>query len=852
MTRSGAASSRLISFWSRKRVSMSVEQFYYASKVGASPGGEVGTHLRGASPGLTLEDKQTLTDLVAYSIPPKLNPRQVESHPIALRYRYLAPDKAALLNCQSIGADEHERVGQYFAHALMLPPETFTETPPAFYWRNAFWRVSDDSPGVDLPALDSFDAQPSLERDAVWDFFAEEQRRAWLPYLLAAVIHSASASRRIVIVDTTEHVALWVAGLSLLLPPLYRPLLSFATYHHNPRKADYLITGARSDAGFQLSTSDYLSFFVLDTENARISEGQDSAYARFAADCARPDRYDERLLGLLKTCDHLFPPDGAINERLDDALAYHLRVMANAGPVNPPARRALAIALETLGKGDVTSDGRFEDLQQVYTLLLTALPESPDAELIADYERVSALMLAADAQGAQARLPREMWLATRLIVQGREKEGREIGDVIRRVYGDEMCVASLNSPEYLRELARLSATAPVRAALSVWRFAGKSVKASTGAAPAFTAMLKRAPGVTPAGLTSPGVTFAESLASATSEQTLGWISGLASDATLPPVVVQAYYYAGVRQLPPEARAPYRAQQRDPDRLAVYEIRRDLRAAGAEVNLAIVERWANHAKSQPAGNTWVSVAMNRLWAMSQPRDLPLLAKRALLSEAIVSQLNERSAGVLIREALKSTPLAKPGAEDLAFCERYWQDSRLTPAERALIRGVLAMNDGKLDRDAALELRDRFSQLGPEQYAAESRIFIDRFFQDDVTRESHGEMVAATYSLQYNDAFWASYASALVALMADARTAAKAAQLIGFWFDSSLSALGQFPYVVQMFFIGLPSLFESAQKERGYREAAKEIDQYCANQQWYPLVRNLISPERKSRLGGVFGH
>ena len=74
---------------------MSVEQFYYTSWVDTSPGGEAGFHLRGASPGLTQEDKKALTDLISYAIPPRLDPRQLDTHPVALRYSYISPKKAA-------------------------------------------------------------------------------------------------------------------------------------------------------------------------------------------------------------------------------------------------------------------------------------------------------------------------------------------------------------------------------------------------------------------------------------------------------------------------------------------------------------------------------------------------------------------------------------------------------------------------------------------------------------------------------------------------------------------------------------------------------------------------------------
>jgi hypothetical protein len=834
---------------------MSVEQFYYTSWEDSSPGGVSGFHPRGASPGLTDEDKQALTDLASYTLPPRLDPRKPELAPVALRYSVLAPEKVALVHCQPTGMEDKGRAPNYFAHAVVLEPEALTHTPPALYWGSPFWRASAPADeGVSLPELPNFDPEPSLDLNAVWRFVGEEQRRGWLYHLLCAVIHSASANRRVVIVDTPEHVALWVAAISLLLPSRYRPLLTFATYHHNPHQASYLITGARSDVDFQLATSDFLSFFVLDTENERISQGTDSPYARFAADCARPDLYGERMLTLLGMCDRLFPPDGAINERLDDAVAYHTRVMANAGPMGPAARRALSVAIETLGAGDANAAERLEDLNEAYTLLLTALPETPEPGLVTAYEQVASMMRAADPQGAPTRLPRELWLATRLIVSGALAPGRAIAEVIQRVYGDELVGAGLNSPEYLRELTRLSANAPAPTMLSVWGFVGARVLPSPGSFPALVAMLRRAPGITPTGLTGDGAEYIEALAIATRAQAPGWLAAIAGGGghSIPPQALRAYYYMLVKELPPERRAPYRDAMRDAQALVVYELQHDLTGASAEVNQGILERWADHAQSAPNGRAWVSTALNHLWAVAPPPDRPLIARRSLMRPTILAQLNDRSKDTLLREALKGIPLARPTPEHLAFCQQFQHNTRLTADELVLIQGVLAMDNGQLGTKTALELRERFGRLTPEMYATESREFITRFFQQDVTSEAHEAMIGATYSLANNDAFWQSYGGALLALMIDAGGARRAAQIIGYWFDSYASAtgLGQFPYVVQLFFICLPALFESAQKERGYREAAREIEQYCASQPWYPLVRGMINPAESRRAKGLF--
>ncbi len=820
---------------------MSVQQFYYTSWVDTSPGGEAGFHVRGVSPGITPDDKRLLTELIAYAIPPRLDPRQIATHPVALRYTYLSPDKAVLLCSQSTGKDEQGRTGNFFAHAIMLDPEPFTHTPPVFFWGSSFWRASDSTPGDAIPVLSSFEVEPSLNLDQVWRFIADAQRRDWLYRLLCAVIHCNTTQRRIVIVDTPEHVALWVAAVSLMLPSLYRPLLSFATYHNDPYQAGYLITGTRSDVDFHLTPPDFLSFFTLDTETGRVSDIADSAYARFAADCARPDLYSERMLGLLSMCDRLFPPDGAIGDQLDDAAAYYARVLTKSGPLDPAARRAMTIAITTLDQVSAPTDERLEDLQTAHMLLISTLSETPEPELIQDYARVVAMMRAADPDGAPAHLPHDLLLVTKLIVTGKTREGTEISEIVQRAYGEAAVIAGINSPEYLHELTRLSESAPLPAMLGVWWFAGKSVRAAPDSVPSLTAMLKRAPSA------SGGAQDIETLADSTRSDGLSWLTALAPDTSISPDALQAYYYALVSHMPPRERASYRALMPHAEELPEYEIIRDLSGSHMDGNLEALSGWAEYASEDSNGAIWISTGMNHLWGASAQRDQPMIAKYALMRPAIISQLHERSIGTLLRTAFSGLTLTRPDEADLAFCQQYWQDPRLNFAEHTLLIGVLAMDSGRLDHQSATTLRERFSQLSVEQYATEARDFINRFFEQDVSRESHAEMVVATYNMQYNDVFWQSYGSALLTLMIDPQMAQKTISLLGFWFDSSLSELGSYPYVVQLFFMGLPQLFETAQKERGYRDAARDLDRYASEQRWYPLVKGMITPERKSILG-----
>src|SRR5260370_25817275 len=100
---------------------------------------------------------------------------------------------------------------------------------------------------------------------------------------------------RVVILDKTDNVAQWIAALTIMLPPDYRPLLSFATYHHDPYQSQFMVTGTSSDSSFRASPDEYMSYFILNAETGRISDVEISPYTIEANQAARSyDVYESR------------------------------------------------------------------------------------------------------------------------------------------------------------------------------------------------------------------------------------------------------------------------------------------------------------------------------------------------------------------------------------------------------------------------------------------------------------------------------------------------------------------------------------------------------------------------------
>jgi hypothetical protein len=315
---------------------MSGSQYYYTSYVHQQTG-RAGFQVKATSPGLDPAIQNTMAGLIAYRIPPSLDVYDIETHPIALRYAYKGPDECILLCSQSCGRDEYGRPGNFFAHAVVLKQDLFTSIPPVFFWKSAFWCKHDPVERMEiasLPMLSLLDEGPALDLEDVWAFVAEEQRRNLLYKLLCAVVQSRRKQWRIVICDSDEHVALWVAAVSCLLPPAYRPLLTFSTYHYDARQSPFLITGTDAVRG---SLEDDASIFLLDAASGWSSAVEPSPYAELAIAAAQPDLYESALLSLFTSTDA--DPDEAlyypfplwIDEQLDQ-LALYARYAMSADP----------------------------------------------------------------------------------------------------------------------------------------------------------------------------------------------------------------------------------------------------------------------------------------------------------------------------------------------------------------------------------------------------------------------------------------------------------------------------------------------------------------------------------------
>lgn len=829
---------------------MAVLQHYYTSFKDPQTGSG-GFKTKATSPGISPTTQTLINQLILYRIPIGLDVNDIRSHPVALRYYYVSPQESVLLCSRSCGTDENGRPGNFFAHSVVLPPEQFTSVPPIFYWQSTFWKTGDPSAGSQIAPRTSFDAELGLDLDDVWRFLAPAGRRETLGKLLAAVVHSAGSSRRIIIYEKPEIVALWIAALSCALPPLYRPLLTFATYHPDPYQAPYLITGTTSGTEFHNYPDEYLRYFILNGDTGEMSNVEDSAYAAEVAPAMQAAAWETSVLPLLDLCTRRFPVPSRIDEQLDLVVAYRAVVAQGQSSALAPSQldsvRAVLSGFEQ--RHDFAADD-VADLRALTGALGAELRRQPGGAVLREYARALALLNAHDPATASDRLRSDVQVATQGLVGGDVSSALALLDVLARVFGERALTATLNDPTYLAGLAQLASAATARQLVLVWEHLVPAIQPAPACQGLVAASLRWIAPDRDGRLAADAAALLDEIVRRVGAHDRDWLAlAAAPGAAVPPANLETFYYTLVGDLSLDKRLPYRAlvQPARPD-IALREVRLDVRRAGTEGAIAVLERWAEHAaRVDLHAQPWLPAGLEVAQAETPRGAWRRVAVAALISSALAPRLPADWQQQLLSAAFSGLSLAGLQPADVILCRRYARVTGFSRQTAIVILGVLAMDNRELDPTTAQQLRERFAQLSAEQYPVELAAFMAAFFDDRVTRESHGLMVVSTYIWDYRDLFWGCYWAEFTKMLQDPRRAQQVVDLLSFWFDSSLSALGKLPYVVQTYFLRLPGVVDEARRERGFRETAREVSERAAKQQWFPVVQDLFATERKGILG-----
>jgi len=256
---------------------MVIEQAYYTScETGLR--GSKGFQFNAVSSGL---DQATLAYLERYggyapplSCPTRPTVEELADFPRTLTYFMLPGDYAVLARSVYVGKDYSGRYGNFFTHFLVsrFVTDLVSQLLPIDAWQAHFWK---SSPVTDktLGTLSLSDIKAGTRKIEVANFLNDGERQEHFGSLVSCVQSAPQTKRRIIIVDTDEAVAMWIAAITYVLPTHLAKQVTFTTYAKNPYNIDTLICGTTSDSDFRFTPTEMQhQFYVFDFVSNRFSK----------------------------------------------------------------------------------------------------------------------------------------------------------------------------------------------------------------------------------------------------------------------------------------------------------------------------------------------------------------------------------------------------------------------------------------------------------------------------------------------------------------------------------------------------------------------------------------------------
>lgn len=833
-----------------------MRQYYYTS-TRQGPSGSAGFQCKAKSPGFSAEDVRIINNMIGYRIPPTMNETDIATHPCAFRYTYISSDKCVLVNSQSNGPDENGRPGNFFAHAIMTQPEDFQIFPPIMFWRNKFWKSEDHLDRTDLPEAQAFNVEPSLDLDQMWSFLQNQHRREWFRSLLAAVVRYDTDKRPIIILDDSDHVALWIAAITLALPGSYRPFLSFATYHHDPYQTPYRITGTTHDSRFRFSSDEYTSHFVLNVDANRISQVGESEYANFVAENFDPTSFEDKLLDFFAMCSDRLPNRHPKNldSILDAATRYYLTFREGRIPLSSSeAQDSLTSYLSYVEGETVLEENDIEEITHVADTLLQSLANDTSPLVLQNYSRLLNLLKRHD-RGFRDRCPRDLvaWLHTLTMdVVAAERHLQ----VLEQAYGAQLreCVSSGGFP------ATLSASLnglPWKAHQLVWGRVVPLFNPEPQSKRAVEALLAQALSICNQ-MTLPGQNQPNPEALSLmriiiggSNQSKSFMLNTATDwyQKTGGAAFLWFYYELVQGLPLSERSLYRKDiQRVAPDIVFYEISQDSRSSRLEDQGLRLTEWLNHLKNEPGLEKHiVSTWLDARWVSASQPERKQIADQILISEDISVHLEQTWQTQLLNSFLTGLTLKRLSSDVIKLYERFSTYGGLNIHQKALITGSLAITKRAFPQGSIPIIHEWLSSMDSVRYQTEVAKFIEAFFSKGVTTAAHADMLKAVYSVRHEEAFWSSYWMYFQSSISDIQRLQESADLLSFWFEESVIELQNCQYLVPSFFLEFPAIIEENSNEKSSQRSMKALAQHISRKEWFPSIEGYFVRQK----GGLRG-
>lgn len=226
---------------------MTARQLYYTSS-DAGRDGRSGFQINAATPGIRQGAEDFAIRASTYDPPSALLASDPGDLPVTLGF---TRRRGITVIYRSVyaGADFAGRLGNYFAHALVVDDlaEDLGGLLPIDLWAAPHWSTT-TSDSVELPALGVLSAGSGADQDATADFLTRPDRRAVLAAVLAAVLEARSRGERVVLVCAAPGEApLWVSAVTRSLPHDIALEITFSTWSGRPEEADALLIATTPD-----------------------------------------------------------------------------------------------------------------------------------------------------------------------------------------------------------------------------------------------------------------------------------------------------------------------------------------------------------------------------------------------------------------------------------------------------------------------------------------------------------------------------------------------------------------------------------------------------------------------------
>lgn len=787
---------------------MTVFQHYYTAWYNSAHG-SAGQQTKAESPGIpfNLESDPTWAAMKEYALPPGITDREIQRHPVALRYRPLGPDLALLVHYASIGigadverTSSEVRYGNMFVHTLVLPPQDFIRGDPIQYWGSGFWQSEDvETSRHDLPALQALDIEPTLTLPQVVSF-VQKQPTGWdkLMTLLSAVIGNVRNPRPVLIVDEPEAVAHWIAGVSLLLPPPNRPLLSFSTYSHS-YPSGYMMTGLHPKQFAQMRTAqDFRDYFVLDgDQNGNHSDIGLDAYAQFATECLRDGAYESALNPLFQIARERFRAPVTVADNLKTVISTRtLFASSRTIPYTSDEISALSefVSAEIAESTADDSDMRF--LRSLHTICLRAVVWSLAPMPLEPYQQIVGVMVRRNASQWAQELAVDLCTALDLLTQGATQRPKEIADALSRACPSvEHAAALARQPQWAKALTEhTSLSIPIH--LRVWDMLGRYITPTSTPSVWLQATLKAAFGNVSEKHNKEQESLERLLHERCSPYALEWAACIGElrdpiDPKTTMYIEQFYYNCLVLNVwPPSARASVRELiSKVAPHVSNAEAYEDLRKrAGVDGKYAsdILDHWFALNGKVPV--QWTDV-IDRFALLSQISSsfVPRGVAAALLARTDVST---EAAVTLAETVIQAMQFCCMSRDEERVCSLWHDDVRLTPPSREFASIVIRARQSRATpKDVDSLKRKLFKDIvSSRQYSHRCEQYLWQRIISGDAGTSHASDVQILYQHKWSATFWKAYWPVFDRVLFDTSQENVLIALLSFWHERAQRDLG----------------------------------------------------------------